>query len=625
MLPARRFIVALVLFLSAVSEALAQAAVAYRLSFAERAHRLMHVEVTFTDVPAGPLQLRMSRSSPGRYALHEFAKNVIDLKATDADGRPLTIGRPNPHQWDVSGHTGTVRVTYRIFGDRIDGTYLAVDAGHAHINMPAALMWAQGFENHPSTVRFEPPPGAGWRVATQLFPGSDPFSFNAPNLQYLMDSPSEFSSFALRTFTVPGESRTPVFRLAIHHAGGDGELDAFARDVEAIVKEARHVFREYPLFEGNTYTFIADYLPWANSDGMEHRNSTILTDSSSIVSDRADLLDTIAHEFFHAWNVERIRPRSLEPFNFDDTNMSDELWLAEGFTSYYAPLITTRAGLTDVSDFARDMGRKVDTVITSPGRRLRSAVEMSQQAPFVDAATSIDRNAQDNTFISYYTWGAAIGLGLDLTLRDRSDGRVTLDDYMRVLWERHGKAGGTVTGSVARPYTMDDLKSALTAITGDEAFTRDFFARYIEGRDVVDYARLLARAGLVLRPVSAGRASLGLLRLQDGQNGVRLIGASPFGSPAYEAGLDRDDVIVSIGGTRVSSVADVDRVLGSRKPGDGVPIVFDRRGQTVKTAVVLGENQRREIVTAEEAGQPVSDAQKRFRDAWLRSPTRNVF
>src|SRR5688572_23609825 len=196
----RPFVVS-VLLLGAVPAA-AQAPVAYRLSFAERAHRLMQVEVTFADVPPGPLQVRMSRSSPGRYAVHEFAKNVIDVAAVDGAGRALPIVRTSPQQWDVTGHTGTVKVTYRIFGDRIDGTYLAVDERHAHINMPAALMWARGLENRPATVRFEPPPGAGWRVATQLLPGGDTYTFNAPNLQYLMDSPSEFSRFTLRTFTV---------------------------------------------------------------------------------------------------------------------------------------------------------------------------------------------------------------------------------------------------------------------------------------------------------------------------------------------------------------------------------------------------------------------------------------
>jgi predicted metalloprotease with PDZ domain len=613
-----RLLIVSVLLLGAVPAA-AQAPVAYRLSFAERAHRLMQVEVTFAEVPPGPLQVRMSRSSPGRYAVHEFAKNVIDVTAADGTGRALSIVRTSPQQWDVTGHTGTVKITYRIFGDRIDGTYLAVDDGHAHINMPAALMWARGFENRPATVRFEPPPGAGWRVATQLLPGGDTYTFNAPNLQYLMDSPSEFSRFTLRTFTVSDEVRTPVFRVAVHHAGSDGDVDTFARDVESIVREARHVFGEYPAFEGNTYTFIADYLPYAFGDGMEHRNSTILTSSAALATARADLLDTVSHEFFHAWNVERIRPRSLEPFNFDDANMSGELWFAEGFTSYYGPLIATRAGLVPPAEFARGLGRAINTVMIAPGRGVRSAVEMSQQAPFTDAATSIDRTASENTFISYYTWGEAIGAALDLALRDRSDGKVTLDHYMRALWQQFGKPGGTPVGTVGRPYTLDDLKTVLAAVAGDAAFADDFFVRYIQGREVADYARLLGRAGFVLRPLAAGRASMGTLRLQDGGGGVRVGAATPFGSPAYGAGIDREDVIVSLGGTRVGSVADVDRVLASRKPGDSLQVVIDRRGQTIRSAMVLVEDPRREVVPAEELGQPVTDAQRRFRDDWLRS------
>ncbi len=242
-----------------------------------------------------------------------------------------------------------------------------------------------------------------------------------------MDSPSEFGAFDLRTFVVPDGARKPEFRVAVHHRGDGSELDGFVRDVEKMVREARNVFGEFAPFDGNTYTFIADYLPWADGDAMEHRNSTIVTSGSSIRASRIDLLDTMAHEFFHSWNVERIRPASLEPFNFEDANVSGELWFAEGFTNYYGPLITTRAGLTNVREFAQEMGRAVNDVLTGPGRQVRTAEQVSQHAPFTDAAAAIDRTNFENTFISYYTWGEAIGLGLDLALRDRSNGRVTLD------------------------------------------------------------------------------------------------------------------------------------------------------------------------------------------------------
>ena len=612
------FILFVALLLPALSAA--QAPVEYRLSFKEAEHRLMDVQVTFRDIPPGPLELRMSRSSPGRYSLHEFAKNVFDVRITNESGAALPTTRPSPHQWSVTGHTGVVRVAYRVFGDRVDGTYLGIDSTHAHINMPAALMWARGFEMRSATLRFEAPAGANWRVGTQLFPGDGPFTFTAPNLQYLMDSPTEFSAFSLRTFTIADAPGAPLVRLVVHHTGTDAELDAFAADAESIVREARQVYGEYPAFEGNTYPFIADYLPWANGDGMEHRNSTILTSAGSLRASRADLLDTLAHEFFHAWNVERIRPRALEPFDLENTNMSGELWLAEGFTSYYGPLISLRAGLTRIGDFTSEMGFLVNRLQNSPGRSLRSAEEMSRLAPFVDAATSTYRTVFDNAYISYYTWGAAIALGLDLTLRDRTEGKVTLDTFMRALWQTHGKPGGKAPGYVDRPYTMADLKAALASVSGDARFADEFFVRFIQRRDVVDYERLLARAGLVLRRASPGRAFAGDLQMQDVQGRPRVRGSTPFGSPAYEAGLDRDDVILSVGGRDVASAVDVESAVLAGAPGQQIPIVFERHGVRVTAMLRLVEDPRVEIVRAEDRGQSITPEQRRFREEWLRVP-----
>jgi len=605
----------LVLLLAAPG--LAQQPVSYRVSFPQPEQHLMTVEVTFPDVPPGALEVRMSRTSPGRYALHEFVKNVIDVEITSGSGAPPSVSRPDPYGWSVTGHDGTVRVRYRIYGDRVDGTYLAIDTTHAHVNMPAALMWARGLEERPVRIRFDRPPGSAWEVATQLLPGGDPFSYTAPNLQYLMDSPTELGPFALRTFAVPDGTRTPQFRVAVHHAGSDAEVDRFARDVEAIVREARGVFGEFAPFDTNSYTFIADYLPWASGDGMEHRNSTILTSPSSLRSDRDDLLQTVAHEFFHSWNVERIRPASLEPFDFEAANMSGELWLAEGFTSYYGPLVMQRAGLTDVEAFADDMGEAIDTVVTSPGRRVRSAVEMSRFAPFVDAATSIDRTAFSNTFLSYYTWGQAIGLGLDLTLRARTDGRVTLDDFMRAMWDRHGRPGGRM-GYVDRPYTLDDVTEVLGAVSGDAGFAREFTARYVAGREVVDYTPLLERAGLILRS-SSGEGFAGELRLQGGQQGVRIVADVPFGSPAFDAGLARDDTIVSLGGQRVTRASEIDQIVAARAPGSEVRVELERQGTRRTATLRLVGNPHVELVPAERAGRTLTDAQRRFREAWLGS------
>ena len=496
-----RWVVVVLLVAATPAAARAQAPVAYRLSFPQPEQHWMQVDVAFDDVAPGPLELHISRASPGRYALHEFARNISHVRITGASGSALNVSHTDVNHWTVTGHEGAVRVTYRVSGERVDGTYLGIDSTHAHINMPSALVWARGLEERPVTVRFEPPAGSQWRVGTQLMPGADAFTYTAPNLQYLMDSPTEFSAFSLRTFTVDKTPGAPIFRMAVHHTGTDRELDGFAADVARIVREERNVWGEYPPFDGNTYTFIADYLPGARGDGMEHRNSAIVTSAESIRSNRLDLLDTTSHEFFHAWNVERIRPRSLEPFNFDDANVSGELWLAEGFTSYYGPLILLRAGITKIDAFLSEMAGVINTVRTSPGRQVHSAEEMSRMAPLVDGAANVDRARLQDTYISYYTWGAAIGLGLDLTLRERSHGSITLDHYMRALWAAYGKPGGKAPGYVGRPYTMADLKATLASVSGDEAFAEDFFAHFIQGRDVVEYERLLARFGITARSI----------------------------------------------------------------------------------------------------------------------------
>ncbi|MEO0107769.1 MAG: M61 family peptidase, partial [candidate division WOR-3 bacterium] len=161
--------VLLVLVLAVAARGAAQAPLVYRISAPEAHHRWVEVEMTVPEVPRGrPLRVRMSRSSPGRYALHEFAKNVYDVRAFDGKGIELVVDRVSPHEWSVSGHDGTVRVRYKVFGDRIDGTYLAVDATHLHMNMPATLMWAPGYESRAARVRIEPP-DPSWAVATQLF------------------------------------------------------------------------------------------------------------------------------------------------------------------------------------------------------------------------------------------------------------------------------------------------------------------------------------------------------------------------------------------------------------------------------------------------------------------------
>jgi predicted metalloprotease with PDZ domain len=611
------------LVMLAANAAWAQAPVSYRVSFPTPEHRWMQVEVTFADVPAGPLQVRMSRTSPGRYALHEFAKNVFDVRIADGRGKPLTAVRPNLHQWDVPGHDGTVAMSYRVFGDRVDGTYLSVDSTHGHLNMPASLMWAKGLEARAARVQFVPPAGKPWNVATQLFPTNDPLVFTAPNLAYLMDSPTEVGGFLLHTFQVDdGKGAPQTIRIALHHDGSQNDADGYFRDVEKIVRETIPIFGELPRFDSGTYTFLADYLPWASGDGMEHRNSTVLSSSGALrnASQRQGILGTVAHEFFHAWNMERIRSRAIEPFDFEDANVSNDLWFGEGVTSYFDDLIVHRAGLQSLDDLLASYAGLINAVALSPGRQLRSAEEMSQLAPFVDAAVSIDKTAWSNTFISYYTWGAVLGMALDLSLLEKTGGKAGGDDYMKLMWTSYGVPGmKAAPGMVARTYSREDLQGRLAQLSGDGAFAQQFFAGYVQGHDLPDFARLFARLGLVVRKRNAGRAWLGNATLSFTNGGLRA-GPVPFESPLYKAGVAEGDQIVSLAGVNVTSSQEVQDVLAKYQPGARLQIRFVRRsGEPVTIGMNIEEDPRVEIVTAESTGASVTPEQRQARLAWLAS------
>src|SRR5688572_99668 len=604
--------IASLLVLRALQQTAQRSEVQYEISFPNAAHHEAHVSVTYTGLSARPLELRMSRSSPGRYALHEFAKNVYDVKAVDAAGKALEITRPNEHQWNVSGHSGHVRVTYTLYADRADGTYSGIDRTHAHLNMPATFMFARNTFDRRVRVRFNIPADANWKIATQLKPTSDPQIFTAPNLQYFFDSPTEISSYTLRTWTVSGRERLDTIRLALHHRGTDAEADTYMEQIKKIVLEQRAIFGELAPYDFGTYTFIADYLPWVSGDGMEHRNSTILASTGSLAQNASGLLGTVSHEFFHSWNVERIRPRTLEPFDFERANMSGELWFAEGFTSYYGPLAIKRAGLTTLDDYARGLTGNVSTVLTAPGRLYFSPVEMAMQAPFVDAASSLDPTNRGNTFISYYTYGAALGLGLDLLLRTEKES--SLDYFMQAMWLRYGKT--------ERPYTLDDWRITLGQVVRDQKWADEFFNKHITGKQPIDFATLLGRAGLLLRKAAPGVASAGAVGFTRDTGRVVVATNTAVGSPLYRAGVDRGDQIVSLDDKPMKGSADVDAVLKAHKPGDRINIVFESRGATRNAVLTLAESDQLEIVTYEKAGMAVTEDMKRLREAWLGSKVR---
>jgi predicted metalloprotease with PDZ domain len=591
----------------------------YEIAFPKAEQHEANVIATFRGVPSGELRAAMARSSPGRYANTSFAKNVYDVRATDGRGRPLAVTRPDPHTWSVRGHDGTVRISYTVWGDRTDGTYLGIDHSHAHLNMPATFMYPKGVASGP--IRLKIQLRAGWRVATQLAPTADSMTFTAPNLQYFLDSPTEIGPVTIRTWTSTLGNKTSTYRVAVHHLGTEPQVDSFATLVKRVVAEAEAMWGEQPGYDLGTYTFIADYLPWVNGDGMEHRNSTVLTSRGTLAdsASRVNRLGAVSHEVFHAWSMERLRARALEPFDFDRENMSRELWFGEGFTNYYGPLIIRRAGLSTDADFANEMGGAIAEVINGPGREHFSAAEMSLLAPFVDGAVWLDPTNRQNTFISYYTGGQVIGLALDLLLRQRYN--TTLDEYMRVLWRDFGRHQSAAFAPT-RPYTTADLRITLGRVAKDTAFANDFFRRYIEGREAPDFGPLLAQAGFLIPKDTVIRPYLGASMGPD-STGVFINWTSANGS-MYLAGISGGDIVHSIDGIRVTSVDSLNSVVRARKPGDVVQVALTQRGDRRTLPMKLISLPTVRMISYESAGIAVTDAIRRFRSEWLGSKVRNA-
>jgi predicted metalloprotease with PDZ domain len=589
---------------------LADPAIHYELSFPNAVHHEAEIQARFTGLSDQPLEVVMSRSSPGRYALHEFAKNISRFRATDGEGQELRVDHTNTYTWVVSPRKGTVICSYTLYGDRVDGTYAAIDLTHAHLNLPATLVWARGLENAPATLRFNMPPGSNWKAATQLIPNDDG-SFSAPNLpgfaqEWMMDSSVELNASPILQWTEDGQT----FRLALHQRGSDADAASFLQMCKTVVAEERGVFGEFPKYDNGTYTFLVDFLPYASGDGMEHRDSTVISAALDLRESAHRAIGIVSHEFFHSWNVKRIRPKSLEPFDFETADMSGELWFAEGFTNYYGILALRRANLDTFDEFVSDMSGAVNAVLNDPGHTVYSPVGMSEEAPFVDAARSIDPTNVANNFISYYTYGQALALGIDLAIRERFAGK-SLDDWMKTMWHEHP--------DVNKPYSLDDLEHALAETTGDEQFAHEMFKQHIEGTQPLDYQRLLEPAGLTLAPRHPGGAWLGATRVNVGTAGLDVVGPTLRGGPLYLAGVDSGDSILQCNHQSLKKLTDLDACVNANKPGETLTLDVNGRSGTRTVVVTLTQDPSVQLVTFEHSGKPVTPEVLAFRSQWLSS------
>jgi len=579
----------------------------YNVSFPNLAHHEAQIELTATGIPAGPATFRMSRSSPGRYATHEFGKNVYNVAAFDAADKPLELQRIEGDVYQVPLQKGTVKIRYTLFGTFADGTYVGIDPSSIHLNMPASFMWIKGFDKSPIDIKINIPTDKGWKIATQLKPAVDAYTFTAPGLQYFMDAPIKIGDLFIRNWKVPNpDGKAYDFRLALEAKTDDATVDGFVQKIERLVKEEQAVFGEVPAYDYGNYTFLASINPYVDGDGMEHRNSTMIT-SGNLFTGSERQLGVFAHEFFHCWNVERIRPKTLEPFNFEKANMSHELWMAEGFTQYYGELLMLRAGFNTVEGYAFTLGNLINTKLNSAGGKYYSPVQNSENAVFVDAGVSVDNSNYRNMHSSYYVTGAATALALELELRSKFG--LQLDDFMKAVWQKFGKT------EIA--YDVPGLQAVLASLTKDKKFADDFFARYVTGHEAYDYSAGLLKGGFLLKLTNPGAAWIGNVMMKE--KTAQLTNSTVIGSPLYDAGIDIDDVITQLDGQAVKSQSDINDILKNHKPGDQLTIEYKHREETKTANMTLKENPGLRVATFEKEGKEITEEIKKTRDAWLAS------
>lgn len=570
--------------------------VRYYLNLDNITHHELRIQVTFSGLDRDTLEVRMPDASPGRYAPHQFAKNVYELTASNTQSQPLPLLRKSPYSWEVVNKKQDVQLEYTLYANHGDGTYSGIDSRKLHLNMPATFLYGTDLDDRPIELTIDLTDHPQWSVASQLKKVTKS-EFSAPNYYYFYDSPTLVGEIDFRSWKVDDQT----IEVAMMHEGSDEELDAYVEWIKKIVTAQKQVYGELPTFDFGRYTFLTSYNPWVFGDGMEHRNSTVCSSRSNLKTNAAGLIGTISHEFFHAWNVERIRPASLEPFNFDRANMSEALWFAEGFTSYYDDLILCRTGIITSDKYITSLGTGINYVLNSPGRLMRNPMQMSHNAPFVDAATSNDETNYANNFISYYTYGSVLGLILDLSIRSNFK-NLSLDDFMQNVWKKYGKT--------EIPYTIKDLMEVLIETTGDEAFARRFFDESVYDSHLPDLESLLTQFGITLKVSNPEGVHFG--RTSIDKRGT-LLSTVRRGTAWYEAGVEKGDKIYSINELPILNQNDFRKSMQKLSIGGTYTISYQQLGINKKGSFTALQDPTVETVVDHKASKKAIKRQK----AWL--------
>lgn len=586
---------------SAVSASGQPAPIRYVVSFPAPHTHYLHVEAMVPTGGRADVELMMAVWTPGSYLVREYARHVEGLTATARDGTALAVEKSRKNRWRVrTGGAEAVVVRYQVYAREMSVRTNWVEATFAMVN--GAPTFVTLVEPSPVARRHEvvvelPP---GWRgVETALDPLPDtPHGFVAPDFDTLVDSPLVAGSPSVHRFEVDGVPHALV-NIGDHRLWDGARA---AADVERIVRAAREVWGALPYPRYLFLNVIAEA-----GGGLEHRNSTLVMASRWTM--RAPRryqrwLGLVAHELFHAWNGKRLRPIALGPFDYERETYTRDLWVVEGFTSYYDDLLVLRAGLSTREDYLAALSEQIHGLQTTPGRLVQPAADASYDAWIRHYRP--DENSP-NVAVSYYTKGAVVAFLLDARIRAATDGARTLDDLLRLAYERFSGPTG---------FTDAGFRSAASEVAGVDL--TDWFRHAVDTTEELDYDDALAWLGLRFRPSAGDRLDRGWLgattRVEDGR---LLVAQVRRGTPAHAAGLNVDDEILGLDDYRVRA-GQLDERLQAYRPGDAVSLLVARRDALLRLPVTLGAEpqpswrlERRPDITA---------AQRARLDAWLSGP-----
>lgn len=564
-------------------------------------------EVAFTasgDLP-DDIEVRMPVWSPGSYLVREYARNVHDVAVTGPTGKKLPFEKISKNAWRVERAGAGFTFSFLLYANELTVQSPHLDQTHGFIHTPAVCPYVEGFMDEPCDVTVRP--ARGWRVATGLRPvEGEENRFRAEDYDELADCPIECGDFEESSFTT-GRRR---HRIVIS-GGGGYDLAQLTRDTKKIVETELEFWGGPAPYD--QYVFICHVYPGARG-GLEHRSSTVLGIDSFRFHPRKEyeeqVLSLIAHEFFHTWNVKRIRPKVLGPFEYGRETYTKLLWVFEGITSYYDHLLVRRAGLTSTERYLKVVAERIELLERQPGRRRQSLADAS-----FDTWIKFYRPHEDspNTTISYYLKGELVALLLDLHVREKTDGKRSLDDIMRELWRRFG--------ADPRGIEEDEFERVAEETTGLDLGR--FFRRAVHSTAELDFDAALRPFGLrlVTRPKGEKNEDEGPTPWvgveTEPKDGLLAIRHVYDDSPAREAGLDAGDLLLAIDGYRIAPDSFKKRLRGLGV-GREVEIAVFRREQL--RTVRLRLERRFEL---EYAIEPVEKARRlavRLRDGWLGGP-----